>query len=362
MCVPGKAAGSRSCRTRTAALGILVLAAVLTLPLGGIRAAAAAPSSGTASCHPVTMRVPARLVVVAPVPVPGRKWSIQGRLCVPPGATTVQLLQHGALFDHHYWHDKALPARYDYVAKANAAGYATLNVDRLGVGRSSHPAPELVTSGTEARMAHLLVQRLRHGTFGQAFARVVLVGHSFGSAIAADEAGSYHDVDAVVLTGFTHAIVPGTVSPFTTSLAPASLTQPARFGGLPPGYLTSRDGLIASLFYTPNADPAVVRHDNRIRQTVTDGEIATFANTEVKTALMHAPVLVVVGDHDRIFCGPTPCSSAVSQTHLEQVFYPQAASFRLAITSRAGHALNHQRNTGRTDATITHWLARHVAG
>jgi pimeloyl-ACP methyl ester carboxylesterase len=308
------------------------------------------------------MRVPASLVLVAPVslPVPTGDWSIRGTLCAPPGADTVQLLQHGALFDHHYWHDDDLPARYDYVANANAHGYATLNVDRLGVGRSTHPAPELVTSGAEARIAHLLVQRLRDGSFGESFSHVVLVGHSFGSAIAADEAGTYHDVDAVVLTGFTHDIVPGAVYPFTTSLAPAFLAQPERFGDLAPGYLTSRDHRISALYYQPDADPAVIDHDNAIRQTITDGEVATFANTEAKTALIDTPVLAVVGNHDRIFCGVIPCQSALSQTQLEQAFYPSAASFRLAIVPKAGHALNHQRNAPRTDATIDRWLADHV--
>jgi pimeloyl-ACP methyl ester carboxylesterase len=76
--------------------------------------------------------------------------------------------------------------------------------------------------------------------------------------------------------------------------------------------------------------------------------------------VIDAPVLAVVGNHDRIFCGVVPCERALSQTQLEQVFYPAAESFRLAIVPEAGHALNHQRNAPRTDAAIDRWLADHV--
>ena len=43
----------------------------------------------------------------------------------------VQLLLHGATYDHTYWSA--------YARLAAARGFATLNLDRLGYGRSDHP-------------------------------------------------------------------------------------------------------------------------------------------------------------------------------------------------------------------------------
>ena len=64
---------------------------------------------------------------------------IAGRLCVPAGATTVQLLLHGVTYGQHYWDLPFQPEKYSYVAAANQAGYATLNIDTLGVGGSFRP-------------------------------------------------------------------------------------------------------------------------------------------------------------------------------------------------------------------------------
>ena len=54
---------------------------------------------------------------------------------------------------------------------------------------------------------HQIVQGLRSGSIGgKAYNRVVLVGHSTGSAVAAIEANTYEDVDGLILTGWGHGI------------------------------------------------------------------------------------------------------------------------------------------------------------
>jgi pimeloyl-ACP methyl ester carboxylesterase len=92
---------------------------------------------------------------------------------------------------------------YSYVNYLTAAGYAVLDIDRLGVGLSDHPTPEDVTILSGAYTIHQIVQDLRSGSLtGVKFKKVMLVGHSMGSAISMVEAGSYHDVDALILSGF----------------------------------------------------------------------------------------------------------------------------------------------------------------
>src|SRR5689334_14888823 len=54
---------------------------------------------------------------------------------------TIQVLIHGGTYDHNYWDFPYQPETYSYVRELTNAGYATLNIDRLGVGESSRPVP-----------------------------------------------------------------------------------------------------------------------------------------------------------------------------------------------------------------------------
>src|SRR5579871_5834904 len=91
---------------------------------------------------------------------------------------TVQLLVHGYTYDHTYWDFPYQYPNYSYVTAAVQAGYATLDFDRLGVGLSDHPTPELLTVVSEAYVLHELVQDLRNGVFQSMYApKVIIVGH-----------------------------------------------------------------------------------------------------------------------------------------------------------------------------------------
>src|SRR5687768_944695 len=52
---------------------------------------------------------------------------------------TLQILIHGASHNRHYWDFPFMPRRYSYVRQANASGFATLAIDRLGTGDSDRP-------------------------------------------------------------------------------------------------------------------------------------------------------------------------------------------------------------------------------
>jgi pimeloyl-ACP methyl ester carboxylesterase len=78
------------------------------------------------------------MVPVTVESVPDAK--IYGELCVPalrPPPTTVQLLVHGTTYNHNYWDWPEDPETHSHVRAALQAGYATFNVDRLGVGQST---------------------------------------------------------------------------------------------------------------------------------------------------------------------------------------------------------------------------------
>jgi hypothetical protein len=109
---------------------------------------------------------------------------------------TMQIVLHGSTYSHSYWDWPFQPETYSYVRRATAAGYAVLNIDRIGIGQSDHPPAEDVTIGANAYVVHQIVQQLRGGglvvpSFGRIRAgRVALVGHSLGSVISIQEAAT----------------------------------------------------------------------------------------------------------------------------------------------------------------------------
>jgi len=345
-------------RIRPAAYATLALVLGLALLTPAGRSAADA-RAGKPSCRAVAMTVPATAVVTGRIAVPGKlgDWTVRARLCLPPGARTVELLLSGATYGSGYWDFAYRPARYSYVRHAMARGRATLNVDRVGVGASTHPAPELLTTATHARVVHLLVQRLRAGAFGPRFRHVVLAGHSYGSVLAATEAATYRDADGLVLTSFSHRYSPGLATELAPSVIPATLLG-GRFRGLPPGYLTTRPGTRGQFYLRRNADPAVIAHDEATKQTLSDTEAATFpVEALLDTVRITAPVLIVIGDHDYMLCGlPARCGDPLSLIRTERAHFPRARAYRLVVIPGAGHALNLHRNAPGTFRTIDHWL------
>ncbi len=81
---------------------------------------------------------------------------LYGELCVPKGRTpsAVQLLVHGTTYNHNYWDWPEDPDMHSHVRAALAADYATFNVDRLGVGKSTKPASHLVTLAATVDTLH----------------------------------------------------------------------------------------------------------------------------------------------------------------------------------------------------------------
>ncbi|MBO0777878.1 MAG: alpha/beta fold hydrolase, partial [Ktedonobacteraceae bacterium] len=190
---------------------------------------------------------------------------------------TVQVLVHGSTYDHNYWDFPSVPQKYSYVRQITGAGYATLNMDRIGTGLSDHPPALSVTLQSNAYVLHQLVQALRNGkVYGIRFPKVMLVGHSFGSVITVAEASQFADVDGVITTGIMHTVNATGAATVFSSFYPVELDSKFAQSKLPLGYLTSIPGVRKSIFYNPdNADPSVISLDETLKQTITDSELAT---------------------------------------------------------------------------------------
>ncbi|WP_409330056.1 alpha/beta hydrolase [Trujillonella humicola] len=293
---------------------------------------------------------------------------LYGRLCVPAGGPppVLQVLVHGASYDHDYWDFPGFGGRYSYVRHMLDAGYATLAVDQLGVGRSSHPASALVTQPAAAHALHDVVQAARGGALGAGFEQVVLVGHSFGSLTSWLEAATYGDVDGVLASGASHLIGAGALSVILTRARPAQL-DPVTAGSVPPldpGYLSIPGARAAAFYHLPNADPAVVAQDEATRSEIPAGVGATIPVYVPATLAIDVPVLEVNGVYDLPFCAQggggslTDCSSDGALHASEAPFFAPAAALETVVVPDAGHNLNLQLNADVFFDSAQEWFER----
>lgn len=349
-------------RRRTHAMAVVAL--ISFLPWTAI-------ASGTAVCRASTLAV--KLTALSLF----KTERIFMRLCVPVGErpSTVQVLVHGITYNHLYW-DFPDPTngtdRYSYVSAATHAGYATLSIDRLGIGQSSHPLGQLVDFNTNAFAVHQVIQALRKGkvpgpTGKITFSKVALVGHSYGSITAWFAATRWpRDVDGLVLSGATHQFPPDALLTILASSQLAVLDPTLDPPVLDPTYLTTIPGTRESLFYAPAfADPAVVALDEQTKQTVTLGEGGTFLLALASPLDMRDPVLLADGDLDSLFCterAGANCSSAQGLVETEGPFLgsrvPCVDGF---VLNDAGHDMNLMENAEDWFDAAQQWVQARVA-
>lgn len=238
---------------------------------------------------------------------------IYGKLCTPSGRSpdTIQLLVHGGVYTGIYWEfpdPSGGTDRYNYAAAANKAGFATLAIDRIGSGRSSHPLSTTITLESNVFTVHQIVQAIRRGELtapgGEQFHKVVYVGHSYGTGVGWNLTTDYgEDLDAAVFTGSAHkGTVTGTLLLFTI-LYPAALDPKFAGDGLDPGYLTTLPGTRDEFLYKPaQFDPALVEFDEKTKSTSTATELATLLLYLNRPLDVRVPTLLVAGELDSQVC------------------------------------------------------------
>jgi pimeloyl-ACP methyl ester carboxylesterase len=252
--------------------------------------------------------------------------SVHGELCRPPqGAVdTVHILIHGGTYNRGYWNFPFDPATYSYARSAR--GFAAFSYDRVGFGRSTRRPSAELTGMAQADVLRQLVEGFRSGRIdGHPYRRVVLVGHSLGSGIALLEAATYRDVDGVVLTGITHHISPQQMyDTYFNYLHPADEDPRFTGQGYDSGFLTTRPGVRAHLFYTPeHSDPAAIAADEDSKDVVGSAEIFDIVSVAFDSPYsrrINVPVLMVVGSRDFLFCrgvAASDCSSSAALTAQE---------------------------------------------
>jgi pimeloyl-ACP methyl ester carboxylesterase len=242
----------------------------------------------------------------------------------------LQVLVHGGTYNHKYWDVPAINGHnYSYVRFMAEEGYALLAIDQLGTGLSSKPDGDFVTLSETSSALHQVLAQLRSGNnpVGQAFDRIVLVGHSFGSINSILVQGTYHDADALVVTGLGHVPHP---LPIPIDLISALAQFP--YFGLPP---EARRQLF---YHAPAADPNVIAYDNaNLADLLTRGQLFTtfaaiFNPAADRVGMVTGPVLVQLGENDALW--PSQFASG------EAAFWTSASSITVQGLDQVGHDFN----------------------
>lgn len=314
----------------------LIRAVALTLFAAAISSAPA--NADQVSCQDINFRVS----------LLGLPATMHGHMCTPAGATTVEVLIPGGTYNSTYWDIGYQPEIHSFRLAMNNAGIATVALDRLGTGQSTKPLSALLTATAQADAAHQVIQALR-----PRFSKVIIGGHSIGSAMAMIEAGTFHDVDGVLATGMTHQMNFTTVA---GALANMMTT------GLDVGYLTTRPGTRYQDFHTPGPyNAGAIAYDESTKDVFAVTEaVDTIALTTIVIPIsdqITAPVLTVTGD-DPNFCGPplgSNCTTTDTLRQSEAPFFPKAASLQAYVLHGYGHAINYAPNAPTYFQIVEEW-------
>jgi pimeloyl-ACP methyl ester carboxylesterase len=260
----------------------------------------------------------------------------------------LQVTLHGGNYNHTYWDIPTLGGdAYSYAHFMARQHYAVLALDLLGSGESSKPDADFITFQQMGSAVHHALGQLRSGTnpTGQAFGKLVLVGHSLGSALAAYVQGTYKAADAVVSTGLVFV-------PYERPLDPAMVGDLAArypYFKLPPEVRTS-------LFYDAlTTAPEVLAHDAAgLDDFIPRGYVFSIFPfladpTVTRVEQVTSPVLIQLGERDLLAPG--------SLAEQEKAVWSGAASVTVQVLPDIGHSFNGHRTRLQGWSGIHAWLS-----
>lgn len=269
---------------------------------------------------------------------------------------TIQLLVHGATYNHSYWDAPDIHGNdYSYAREMARRGYVVVSIDQLGAGKSDKPDGDFFSLDEAASSLHQVAQQVRR--WGGRHAKLAYVGHSNGSVTSIYAQGTYGDADLLVTTGWVHGFRGLPVDPTDPDIQAAVATPYIDFRG------PKRDVL---MYFTPKADPSMIAYDDAQltdsmpRRQFFDligvhGEITALGpggmTMQTRSQQVRVPTLVQVGERDDLIAPPTAGPPD------EAAFYPNVRDFTKVVLPQIGHCVNLHRNHDESWDGIDRWLS-----
>lgn len=198
-----------------------------------------------------------------------------------------------------------------------------------------------------------MAQQIRAGApqlGGKKYSNVIYVGNSYGSQLGTGIAGQFPTAfTTFVLTGLTNSVQKGFLGVSMVNPQPAQTVDPARFGNLPVGYLTSASEVgRTNSFFGSKAQVSfedAVAHLFFVRKDVVSiGQLLSVYAYPFNGAGFTGRVLVLDGEEDQAFCGPgspvigpAHCDGQLQQTGS---LFPNA-QYNYKSVERVGHAVEY---------------------
>lgn len=269
---------------------------------------------------------------------------------------TLQVLVPGFTYNHTYWDPpkKKLP-NFSYARFMAQQGYPVLALDLLGTGESSIPDGFAlnITESVSSLAQVLTAARSLSNPLGRDFKRIVLVGHSVGTAIAVATTGTFPGIaDFLVSTGWSFS---PHVVPLSQELITALLATP---------YFRFPDPVREELFYFPySARQSVIDFDNRVLadqfpsgvlaqglpllKALAFGDFKAIQDIS-RVNEVNIPVLVQLGRFDDIAPPLMP--------EVDARLYSSSPDVSVEILERMGHSFNLHNNRLKSWRGISQWI------
>lgn len=179
---------------------------------------------------------------------------------------------------------------------------------------------------------------------GKKFNRIIFVGHSYGSVLGNAQATNHpSDISAFILTGFGVSIIPVALGLPQTVPFPASLYSP-RFAGYPPGFLVTSSDFGRRTYLWGKAgsyDEEIFELDYNDEDVVGLGELLSIDAGLKEAPASTAPVYIITGDSDDVFCLNAKCGDGPSSPQAQAcALFPKAATCEYFIPVGTGHQIS----------------------
>jgi pimeloyl-ACP methyl ester carboxylesterase len=271
----------------------------------------------------------------------------------------LQVLVHGATYNHAYWDFPAVNGEgYSYARYMAARKHVVLAVDLPGAGESDKPSGPALGLADTGSAVHQVVEAMRSGAnpVAHRFSPIVLVGHSAGSIAATYAQANWHPADALVITASRHLVGDVLNLPVTQFILPLLIQLVTAFQGVPYFSLPS-DNRTALFYYPPAADPDVIALDNATADQWTNGQLLTtffaFLNPLIdQVGQVTGPVLIQLGTDDVLFPAALP--------EVERALWISTAPEIQTLTG-IGHDFNLHLNHADGWRGIDAWIGQHVS-